>query len=327
MKGIVFKSSLAEWFAGFCSLKQASGAAFREQAQLLRRFDCFLACKQKSPSEVDGSILGDYLAHNAHLAPRTRTNLVCVVWPALAYAIQHGAPCPPLPPRPTFPRRPTRVPIILTEPELAKLLRAARRLSPVGSLRPHTYATFFGLLAVCGLRFAEARQLEIRDLDLPHRRLMIREGKFRKSRLLPIHASTADALERYLASRRRAGMPGGEQAHVFVNLNGRPLIHQNVHQAFCQLCRSMGLATPEGRCPSLHDLRHGFAVRTVVAWYRAGIDVNRRLRALSTYLGHVSVAKTLVYLQPHEATLSEAARRFEATSAPRLACFEKENTP
>jgi integrase len=147
---------------------------------------------------------------------------------------------------------------------------------------------------------------------------MIREGKFRKSRLLPIHESTAGALARYLSRRREAGVSAASEAPLFVNLKGHPLVYENIRQTFSRLCKSAGLDCPPQRTPRIHDLRHSFAVGRVIAWYRAGIDVNTRLGALSTYLGHVSVEKTLVYLRPHQEMLSEAARRFEAACAPPL---------
>jgi len=318
MNGIDFESSLSGWFEEFCDLKQAGGADFRAQAFILRRFDRHLSSHHREPAEVDPTVLGDYLAGHAHLAPRTRANIVTVVWPALEYACRHGAPCPPTPLRPVFPRVPTRTPVILTEEEVERLLLAARQLPQKGSLHPQTYATLFGLLAVTGIRIGEAQKLEIRDLDLQRRQFLVREGKFKKSRLLPIHESTAIALDRYLEQRRRARMPGGGESPVFVNLRGNPLVYENVRQIFHRLCRSTGIATGS-RHPRIHDLRHSFAVRRVIAWYRAGIDVNTRLLALSTYLGHVSIDNTLVYLRPNEEMLDQASRRFEAISAPRFA--------
>jgi len=313
-----FRSSLAIWFEGFCTLKHVSGSEYQAQSGILRRFDRYLALRCRTPDEVDARVLLDYLAINRHLAPRTRMNIVSVMWLALEYAIKHGAPCPHLPPRPSFPREPSRIPVILNDTEINQLLIAARKLKSIDPLRPHTYATIFGLLATTCMRVGEAQKLQLRDVDLAGRALMIREGKFHKSRLLPIHESTIRALACYLSRRRQAGMPCSTEAPLLVNLKGHPLVYENIRQTFSRLCKSARLDCPPHRVPRIHDLRHSFAVGRVIAWYRAGIDVNTRLRALSSYLGHVSVEKTLVYLRPHQEMLSEAARRFEVACAPPL---------
>lgn len=318
MSKAAFLSALAPWFERFVQLKQTSGASYRSQTLILRCFDRHLATANTEPSEVDAALLGAYLACRGHLAPRTRANMVSVIWPALAYANRHDAGCSLPSLRPTFPRVQSRTPVILFEAEIERLLLAARALPPVGSLRPHTYATLFGLLSSTGLRIGEARRLRLGDVDFDGGWLLVLEGKFRKSRRLPLRDSTVAALARYVEERRQAGMPRGPEAPFFVSLRGRPLVYANVQQTFSKLIETAGLVNGAGNAPRLHDLRHGFALRRVIAWYRAGIDVNTRLRALSTYLGHVSVEKTLVYLKPHEAMLGEAARRFEDASAPRL---------
>lgn len=320
-----FRSSLAAWFEGFCTLKRASGYDYRGQEGILCRFDRYLALGDREPDEVDARVLGDYLALGAHLAPRTRKNIVSVLWPALKYARRHGAQCPPLPLRPSFSRVTSRIPVILNDEEIHRLLVAARKLESIDPLRPYTYATLFGLLATTGMRVGEAQKLQLRDVDLAGRVLMVREGKFHKSRLLPIHESTAEALARYISRRREAGMTRASEAPLLVNLKGRPLVYENIRQTFSRLCKSAALDCPLHGVPRIHDLRHSFAVRRVIAWYRAGIDVNTRLSALSTYLGHVSVEKTLVYLRPHQEMLSEAAHRFEASCAPPLN-FPKEES-
>jgi integrase len=316
MSGINFESVLGHWFDRFVQLKHTTGVAYNGPARLLHRFDCYLAQHAESAANVDAQLLGAYIASTAHLAPRSRSNIVSVIWPAMEYAIRHGAPCPPIPLRPTFPQAPSCLPVILTDTQIRRLLSAARGLPPRPWLAPHTYATLFGLLIATGIRIGEARRLQIRDIDPVQCTLLIREGKFRKSRLLPLHDSTVSALNDYISRRQKAGMPCGSEAPLFLSQRGNPLAYKSIWDTFRQLCESTGICAEVGQPPRLHDLRHGFAVRSVIAWYRAGIDVNTRLRALSTYLGHVNVEKTLVYLRPHEALLTEAAHRFEAACAP-----------
>lgn len=327
MNTLNFESTLAPWFERFVELKRASGATYNGPAGTLRQFDRYLSKHARRPADVDAQLVGDYVVSTSHLTPRSRTNIVSVVWPALEYAIQHGAPCEPIPLRPAFRRTPACVPVIFSDSQIVQLLTAARKLPLKDRLAPHTYATLFGLLTATGIRVGEARKIELRDLQPPRATLLIREGKFRKSRLLPLHESTIAALNRYLWRRRKAGMPCGPESPLFPNQRGHILVYETIRQTFHHLCESTGIFAETGRYPRIHDLRHSFAVRNVIVWYRAGIDVNTRLRALSTYMGHVSVEKTLVYLRPHEALLVEAARRFEAACLPTYTLSKKEAMP
>lgn len=321
MTPIGFQSSLARWFEPFVQLKVASGSTYQSQINILRGFDQHLWKQGAATADVGATTLGNYLALKPEVTPRTKANLVSVIWPAVDYAIRHGAGCPMLSVRPSFPKTRTRVPTIFSENQIAQLLGAARHLSLDGGsklrLRSHTYATFFGLLVNTGLRVGEAQALALADLEPDSGFLMVREGKFRKSRRLPLRASTIAALTRYIRQRGKAGMPSGSDSPLFVNRLGKPLIYENARQVFLRLVRTIGMGT-FGALPSIHCLRHTFAVRRVIAWYRAGVDVNSRLQALSTYMGHSSIEHTLVYLSPNEELLREAAQRFEARCAPPL---------
>ena len=134
----------------------------------------------------------------------------------------------------------------------------------------------------------------------------------------------ADCFEQFVAWRRCGGVPAfqrrqpvyvgsthGQSAHFFSTLSGTRLAHRTVHKTYRELLGKARIGTPNGDLPRIHDLRHTFAVRRLLDWYRRGIDVNDRLAALSTYLGHVDVSSTLIYLRPTEATLKEAAKRFQ----------------
>lgn len=321
MTALGFESSIARWFESFIQLKLATGSRYQCQSNILRAFDRYLLERDAATRDVGAPLLGDYLASKANLAYRSKANLVTVIWPALDYASRHGADCPMLPQRPRFSKTTTRVPVIFSEKQISELLQAARHLCPRGGpkvkLMAHTYATFFGLLVTAGLRVGEARRLAVADLESDSGFLMIREGKFRKSRRLPLRSTTTAALAQYLDRQRAAGMPCVPESPLFVNRFGRPLVYENARQVFLHLTRAIGMEVV-GALPTIHSLRHTFAVRRVIAWYRAGLDVNVRLQALSTYLGHSSVEHTLVYLKPHEEMLREAARRFEVRCAPPL---------
>lgn len=201
-------------------------------------------------------------------------------------------------PRNVFAHRRTRpFPYLLSDRELQQLLAATARLRPRGSLRPLTYCTLFGLLAATGLRISEALHLTLDDIDADG--LVIRQTKFRKSRLVPMHETTAAALDRYVAQRR--AVAGGD-AHVFVAATGRPLTYPMVNGTFHFLLRFVELqATLEKRAPRIHDMRHRFAVRALECAAGDRDHVAQHMLALSTYLGHTHVADTYWYLHatPH----------------------------
>lgn len=206
------------------------------------------------------------------------------------------------------------VPHIYTPVEVASLLDAARTLGPRGSLRPHTMATLIGVLASCGLRAGEALRLRRTDveLDAPPPRLLIRQTKFRKSRIVPVHATTADALRDYATQRQALGYDGLCDA-FFVSERGGPLNYHVTGATFVALARRLGLRGPVGvRGASLHQFRHTFAVERLAAWSRAGADVRARLPVLAVYLGHTRPQNTYWYLTAIPPLLESAAARFDA---------------
>ena len=209
-------------------------------------------------------------------------------------------------------KRPT--PRILDLNEIVALMDAARSLGPRGTLRPHTVATVIGLLASCGLRAGEAIRLDIDDVDLVGDLpcLQIRRTKFRKSRLVPLHPTTAAALRTYAEQRRVLGYDGLSSA-FFVSERGARLHYRALARTFVQLARRLGLRGPVGtRGVSLHKLRHSFAVSRLAAWAQQGVVVRDRLPALAIYLGHVNPQNTYWYLTATPPVLEPAAARFEA---------------
>ena len=165
----------------------------------------------------------------------------------------------------------------------------------------------------CGLRASEALKLELVDVDLESvpPRLVIRHTKFRKSRLVPLHPTTAAALRTYAACRRRLGYDGLCD-HFFVSERGTPLHYHATARTFVTLARRLGLRGPAGeRGACLHHLRHTFAVARLAAWARAGADVRDHLPHLSVYLGHARPEDTYWYLSATPETLDPAAARFD----------------
>jgi integrase len=201
-------------------------------------------------------------------------------------------------------------PHIYSEAELSALLATARRLPPSTGLRPHTYTTLFGLLACTGLRLAEALKLNRSDVDWQRGLLTIRETKFRKSRLVPLHASTTKALRAY-ADQRDGFHPVSQADAFFVSSRGTRLCHPTVRGTFATLRTQLSWsAKSSGRGPRIHDLRHAFACRRLLRWYEQGVDVDHAIAALSTYLGHADVNHTYWYLTGVPELLELVASRF-----------------
>jgi integrase/recombinase XerD len=188
-------------------------------------------------------------------------------------------------------RRARSKPYVYSAADVTALLSATDTLrSP---FRRATYKTLLGLLAVTGMRVGEAIALD--DGDVQRRRsLVIRKAKFGKSREVPLHASTVHALDLYRRERDQK-VPRRRMAGLFVSSHGTRLLYQNVHLTFLRLVYEAGLGERKPR-PTIHDLRHTFAIRTVLAWHRDGLDVEARMPLLSTYLGHISPSSTYWYL-------------------------------
>ena len=199
-----------------------------------------------------------------------------------------------VPPIFVFGRRHVRpMPHIYSPDELQGLLHAAARLSAVWPLKPEVFTTLLGLLASTGLRISEA--LGLRFGDVTSDGLVIRKTKFNKSRLVPLHPSTASALGCYLALRQRGSTVTD---YVFVSPKGDRLPYGTVRKTFLLLLRQVGLLSHPGTPrPRIHDLRHTFAVRALEASPQGGSPLGWRMRALSTYLGHVNIADTCWYLR------------------------------
>jgi integrase len=171
------------------------------------------------------------------------------------------------------------------------------------------YQTLFGLLYVTGMRVGEALALNVGDIDLRMRRLLIRKGKFGKSRWIPFLASTAARLEQYL-KRRLQVSPADAEAPLFVSWKSERLGHRTVDNNFWVIMRAIGFRKQRHAGPTIHSLRHTFACHCLLGWYRAGLDVNPRLPALSTYMGHVDVQYTARYIHATPELLEQANQRF-----------------
>ncbi|HET6186238.1 MAG TPA: tyrosine-type recombinase/integrase [Trebonia sp.] len=207
------------------------------------------------------------------------------------------------------PARHRRPPHVYSDEEIASLLRAAAALSPAGGLRPQCYVTLFSLLACTGLRISEALALARDDVDLTEGVITVRAGKGGKSRLVPLHPSALEPLGAYVCRRGAAAAP----AAFFRTDDHDRLTYAAVRSTFNGLRRRLGWSG-EGRTrpPRIHDLRHRMAVKRLLAWHAENADVDAKLPALATYLGHSGVSDLYWYFSATPELMTVAAGRFAA---------------
>jgi integrase len=304
---------LARHIDDYVAIRRSLGFKLTSEHRLLGDFAAFMDAAGASTVTIELALrwattptgVGD-----AYLAQRMRA---VRGFARYLHGIDPATEIPPLELLPARRHRPT--PHIYSDDEIAALMAAARTLRP--ALRAATAETLVGLLACTGLRVGEAFALDRADIDTDNLLLRIRDSKFRKSREVLIHDSTLAALHAYLA-RRDQLRPGGDRVCVFVSSWGARLNHNAAQRAFDQIRRAAGVTgSSPGRWPRAHDLRHTFAVNTLLGWYRNGDDVAAKLPLLSTYLGHVDPAATYWYLSAAPELLGLAAHRLERRSEPR----------
>jgi integrase/recombinase XerD len=218
-----------------------------------------------------------------------------------------------VPPKALIPPRYRRArPYIYSDDEIRRIVDAAAELPSATGIRGLTYATFFALIAVTGLRIGEAISLDDTDVDLEIGVLRIRRGKQGKERFVPVSNSTLAELKAYVQNRNR--ILGSSPQSFFVSTRGSRLSENNAQYNFARLCQKIGLRAPEnlgrhGRGPRIHDMRHSFCVRTMLNWYRTGLDVRREMIKLSTYLGHYGPESTFWYIEAVPELLELASQR------------------
>lgn len=230
----------------------------------------------------------------------------------------HGLdPAHEVPPRGLVPSRQRRKrPYIYSEAEIAAIVEEAARLPSIYGIRGHTCSTLLGLIAVTGLRISEALGLDTGDVDLDGGVLRIRCGKLGKERLIPLSGSVVERLRAYASERDRLLSLTPEP--FFVACGGDRFGDCSARYNFALICQRIDLRHPQqygrhGRGPRIHDLRHSFAARTIIGWYRSGKDPAHEMIKLTTYLGHVSPDHTYWYIEAVPELLELASARITGT--------------
>ncbi len=306
-------SSMADKFARFAKQMQTTGGVHTSLTATVGRLDAFLAKAYPSVTTLSRDVISAWFASFDHLRTtsqsryRSATFQVCKF---LRGSNQLTAT------REDFP--PFRVsrdfqPYIFSNEDIVKLLRAARACSvrPSNPLRPETIELVVILLYTAGLRIGEVVRLNIADYDSREGTLVIRETKFAKSRLVPVSSSAKAAIEKYLSRRRHLQLESAPDKSLLW-YPGRARLHMGtLEQTLCRLMRQCGLKPLHGHSGARnHDLRHAFAHHRVLQWYRDGVDVQRLLPYLSTYMGHRGLESTQMYLKVIPEVLNEASIRF-----------------
>jgi len=301
--------SLRKAVKDYLTMRRSLGFKLRDMGYNLRHFVSFMAQQRASVITTDLALRWAQQPQDVQPAQ----------WAARLSFVRSFArywsatdPRTEIPPMGLLPYRTKRAtPYIYSNDEIQHLLKAAKNLPPSTGLRPWAYYSLFGLMAVTGMRISEIIRLDHADVDLKQGLLTVRLTKFSKSRLIPLHPSTVKRLKRYL-HRRQELYPQPLTARFFLSNQGTPLTDCMVRWTFVKLSRQIGLRKIGGSSgPRLHDLRHRFAVTTLLHWYRTGVDVEQRLPVLSTYLGHAHVTDTYWYLSAIPELLALTKDRLE----------------
>lgn len=302
-------STLREELDRYLRLRRSLGHNLSDAARLLPRFVSYLEDIGADFVTIDAAL--DW-AQQPDAEPGT------TVWPRRMGAVRGFARYlsgidarTQVPPVRLVPmRRHWRPPFIYSDDDVLALMAQCRRSIP-SPFRALTYETLLGLLAATGLRIGEALRLDRGDVNQGGGVLLIRRSKFGKSRMVPLHATTLGALNRYASHRDQ--LPSRQyDPSFFVSNRGARLIYPTVSQTFRMLCDTAGVGAAGGIRPRIHDLRHSFAVRCLVGWYRDGSAVQSRLQWLSTYLGHRDPRSTYWYLSAAPELLGHAVQRLDS---------------
>jgi integrase len=297
----------------YLQLRRSLGYKLRAVASALRSFVAF--AERENASYITTDLVLRWAQEPRHAQPATWASRLQMV---RRFAIWLGATDrrTEVPSAGLLPHRYHRKrPYIYSDAQIKKLIRAAFRLPSPARLKGRTYATIFGLLAVTGMRISEALAIDRDDVNLDEGILRIERTKFGKSRLVALHESTRQILAEYARARDRVVRRPGNAA-FFVAEGGTRVTEWATRYNFAKVSQEIGLRSrggcSHGHGPRLHDMRHRFAVCTLLNWYRAGADVQKEMPKLATYLGHVHINETYWYIEAVPELLELATRRLES---------------
>jgi integrase/recombinase XerD len=300
-------SQLRKSLRAYLALRRALGFKLESQGRLLHRFVDF--ADEQGASFITRDLALRFALASPHGQPALCAKRLQIVRTFAEHQAGVDARTE-VPPRGLLPGGYIRrSPYVYSDNDIRKLVEGALRLGSRRGLRATTFATLLRLLVITGMRIGECLALDCEDVDLINGIIHVRDAKFGKSRLVPLHRSTRNALKHYAALRDEI-FPQRKDNRFFVSELGSGLSLSQVQHTFCKLVRRVGLRSPAGqRGPRIHDFRHGFAIRTLERLYHSGADVERQLPVLATYLGHVDAVSTYWYLTATPKLMRLASRR------------------
>lgn len=309
MTSVKLRSCLADQIQRFIDLRRLSGTDYSSPARLLGYFDAFLVKYGCDEPRITREVIDRYHEEIQRLSLGSRKNRIGVVRQFCEYLSKTDSH--------TYVPEPGRRirsdgafrPYVFTLSQIRDLMAAASNLQPSGPLHPETCRTLIGLLYSTGIRIGEALALNLGSFCDAGERLYIAQGKFRKARWVPLSSSTCRAVQKYL-EWRLLHAPRMQDSPLFLNRRRCRLKYATVSDAFGRLLKQCSIAYDKTRGPRLHSFRHSFAVYRLLAWYRDGKNINERLPFLATYMGHVNIGSTRVYLRPTAELLGEVSERF-----------------
>jgi len=293
----------------YLNIRRALGFKLKDEGTVLPQFLLFLEKKDASFITTDLALQWATLPENVLPTHWARRLTMVRIFAQFHSAVD---PRTEIPPQGLLPFRYRRKPpYIYSDVEISRLLEASSHLRSAIGLRASTYSTLFGLLAVTGMRVSEPIALNREDVDLVRGILTVRLTKFGKSRLIPIHLSTVEKLAKYSRLRDRP-LTSPRCLSFFVSEKGTRLTQWSVRWTFVKLSREIGLRGPhDSHGPRLHDLRHTFAVKTLLRWYQTGVDVERHMPELAAFLGHTHVNDTYWYISAVPELMRLANKRLD----------------
>ena len=300
-------STLRDALADYLRIRRRLGFEMPQDGRLLEGFVEF--CERAGAARITTELALAWARTPVHAHPHRWRQRLSVVR-GFARHVATIDPTSEVPSSDLLPgHRPRLAPYIYTDGQITALMAAASRLRPV--LRAARHQTLIGLLAVTGMRPGEALALDRHDVDLRRGVVHVRAGKQHKQREVPLHHSTIRALRAY-ARLRDTSVPEPATPALFISARGRRMARAELNRTFAQLIRDVGLDGRGARArPRPYDLRHAFAVRTLLDWHEAREDIDRRMPLLSALLGHVDPASTYWYLEAVPELLELISRRLE----------------
>ena len=313
-RAVFFSSSMAPMFRRYIDLKRALGCDFSDQCQVLHSLDRFLRDSTNHSPDLTSRVFQQWCRTQEKLASGLRRYRMRTIYNFCLYRRRTKPHCF-LPDPSLFPKAHQKIrPYIFSESGAARLLVdcSSFRRTPNSPLRPEIMHLAIALLYTTGLRRRELLRLIVRDYDQKEGTLLIRESKFHKSRVLPLHQDMVEEINRYFRLRRKRCLPMSPETPLIWSGRGggRPYSARGLAKSVRILLNRCNIRTAKGKLPRIHDFRHAFAINALLRWYRAGVDVGAKLPFLATYLGHVSIDSTYYYLQFVEPLRTLASKRF-----------------